>query len=113
MDKKYIMLNGRATTDTLHDIHVNKGEDEYLYDENGNRYIDLASGLWNVSLGYNRELNSDQLEGFRVILDNNIPYIDMTSYTTTIYEQVSREILDFVGEKNFEKFFLLIVVQRH
>lgn len=28
------------------------GENEYLYDENGKRYIDLCSGIWNVPFGY-------------------------------------------------------------
>ncbi|MFD3221767.1 aminotransferase class III-fold pyridoxal phosphate-dependent enzyme [Staphylococcus saprophyticus] len=103
MVKDYIMLNGKGTNQTLHDIQVCKGNNEYLYNNQDKQYLDLASGLWNVSLGYNSELNSNQLEGFRKILDKNIPYIDMTSYNTDIYNQASSNILSFVGNDNFNK----------
>ena len=34
-----------------------KAEGVYLFDENGNKYLDLNSGLWNVNMGYsNREI---------------------------------------------------------
>ncbi|MGL9970316.1 aminotransferase family protein [Enterococcus sp. DIV1420a] len=33
---------------------INKAEGSYVYANNGNKYVDAISGIWNVSLGYSR-----------------------------------------------------------
>lgn len=33
---------------------INKVEGSYVYANNGNKYVDAISGIWNVSLGYSR-----------------------------------------------------------
>ena len=108
---RYAMLNGQLTTNNLHNIEVVRGEKQNLIDVNNRRYVDLSSGLWNVSLGYNEELNFNIKEKFMELLDKNIPYVDMTSYFHELYNSVAEKILDFVDEKNFTEYFILIVVR--
>ncbi|PTI59908.1 hypothetical protein BU090_09210 [Staphylococcus warneri] len=103
MDSNYGFLNGFLRNDTLHKITLHSGENESLIDINNKKYIDLNSGLWNVSLGYNNELNSNIRNAFSDILMRNMPYIDMTSYSHNLYEKVAKKLLDFSQIKNFEK----------
>lgn len=100
---KYSMLNGILGTNTLHNLNIEQGSDEYLIDTDGKKYIDLASGLWNVSLGYNNSLNKNIQEGFSDILSKNIPYLDMTSYYNELYSKVSNKLLDFIDNNHYKK----------
>ena len=34
---------------------VDRGEGIYVYDEEGNRYLDAAASLWYMNIGYGRE----------------------------------------------------------
>lgn len=102
---RYAMLNGQLTTNNLHNIEVVRGEKQNLIDVNNRRYVDLSSGLWNVSLGYNEELNSNIKDKFMELLDKNIPYVDMTSYFHELYNSVAEKILDFIDDKNFDRVF--------
>lgn len=62
-----ILANSAAARDILYQIHsqtnirrhekdgpliITRGEGAYIYDDNGNRYLDAMSGLWCVALGY-------------------------------------------------------------
>ncbi|MCY7810430.1 aminotransferase class III-fold pyridoxal phosphate-dependent enzyme [Bacillus cabrialesii] len=99
-NKSYAIPMGNISQDTLYNIEVKRAEDTYLYDVNNKRYIDLRSGLWNVSLGYNKKLNKNITEKMSDLLELGIPYLDIHSYTHTLYEQYSSELLDFVNEGN-------------
>ncbi|MCO4349240.1 aminotransferase class III-fold pyridoxal phosphate-dependent enzyme [Staphylococcus agnetis] len=101
---KYSILNGTLSND-LPILNIKSAENQYLIDENNKRYVDLASGLWNVSLGYNNELNQNINKVFSYIMHNNIPYLDMTSYYNKLYNSTAEKILDFVNESSFTKVF--------
>ncbi|MGI2244413.1 aminotransferase class III-fold pyridoxal phosphate-dependent enzyme [Staphylococcus cohnii] len=103
MENSYAMLNGKLTDKTLQSLELQKGEGAYLYDNEGKKYIDLSSGLWNVNLGYNNQLNRNIKESISRILDNNLPYVDMTSYYHNIYDRTAKTLLDFVDDKTFKK----------
>ena len=34
---------------------ISKGEGEYVWDVDGNKYLDVTGGLWNVNVGHNRK----------------------------------------------------------
>ena len=34
---------------------ISKGEGEYIWDVDGNKYLDVTGGLWNVNVGHNRK----------------------------------------------------------
>lgn len=103
MSSKYGFLNGFLRNDTLHDIELFSGSRDKLIDINKKKYIDLNSGLWNVSLGYNHELNQNIKKAFSDILDKNLPYIDMTSYSHYLYDEVSQKLIDFIKISDFNK----------
>ncbi|EHD5243183.1 aminotransferase, partial [Staphylococcus pseudintermedius] len=65
----HLLLNGSSCYATYDSLRIEKGDGEYLIDESNKRYLDLCSGLWNVSLGYNSELNKKILMNFKNILD--------------------------------------------
>ncbi|MDI9232118.1 aminotransferase class III-fold pyridoxal phosphate-dependent enzyme [Staphylococcus caprae] len=103
MSNKHGFLNGYLRNDTLHNISLLSGSGSKLLDANNKRYIDLNSGLWNVVLGYNEELNQNFKYAFSKILDNNLSYIDMTSYHHELYEEVAEMIIDFIGKDELQK----------
>jgi len=103
MSSKHGFLNGFLRNDTLHNINLISGIKSKLIDVNKKSYIDLNSGLWNVTLGYNEELNKSFKKAFSEILDNNLPYIDMTSYYHSLYEEVSEMLIDFINKDNLKK----------
>ncbi|GBZ04613.1 TPA: aminotransferase class III-fold pyridoxal phosphate-dependent enzyme [Staphylococcus aureus] len=103
MSNKYGFLNGFLRNDTLHDIELYSGSGDKLIDKNNKKYVDLNSGLWNVSLGYNHELNENIKKSFSDILDNNLPYIDMTSYSHKLYDEVSQKLIDFMKTPDLNK----------
>lgn len=96
------MLNGQLTNETLHNLNIIKGEGDYLINDAHQKYIDFSSGLWNVSLGYSHELNQRIGNKFSKILDNNLPYLDMTSYTNDLYLSTAEILLKFIDESDFK-----------
>lgn len=45
---------------------ITRGEGSYVYDDQGNQYLDAISGLWNVNLGYSRsDINDFMFESVR------------------------------------------------
>ncbi|RIO34075.1 aminotransferase class III-fold pyridoxal phosphate-dependent enzyme [Staphylococcus saprophyticus] len=103
MGNSYAMLNGKLTDETLQSIELKRGENSYLYDNNDNQYIDLSSGLWNINVGYNKELNKNIKKSFSDILDNNLPYVDMTSYLHDMYNVTAKTLLDFIDNEIYKK----------
>lgn len=83
-------------------------EDYCLIDKNNKRYIDLRSGLWNVSLGYNQEWLLRIKNGLNEQLDKRMFYLDAHSYEAELYQKYASRLLDFVnhGSSHFSKVFL-------
>lgn len=88
--------------DTLHNLNINRGSKEKLIDINNQEFIDFNSGLWNVTLGYNTELNQNLKQQFNKVLDQNLPFLDITSYTHSIYNTTAKKLLDFIGIEDYE-----------
>lgn len=101
--KNYAILNGSLSEKTLHDLIINKADENYIYTDENEKYLDFNSGLWNVSLGYNSELNQKINERFSEIFRKNIPYIDIFSYSHEIYNESATVIKNFVGSNSFSK----------
>ena len=61
------------------DFIIEKGEGIYLYDNNGRRYLDLNSGLWNVPFGYG-------ISEYVSIIEQqmkNLHYVNLITMTST------------------------------
>lgn len=67
-----------------------RGEGMFLYDENGKKYIDTISGLWNVSFGYGKNTIADAV----VEQVNQLPYINLYSSSTPVVEKYSNKLID-------------------
>lgn len=98
----YAVLNGQYTDETLYDLEFIKGSECYLIDKNNKRYLDLRSGLWNVSLGYTKKINNLLKIRLDSVLEDGIGYLDIHSYKHDSYDRVSNKLLDILGN-NFEK----------
>ncbi|MCE5034946.1 aminotransferase class III-fold pyridoxal phosphate-dependent enzyme [Staphylococcus cohnii] len=103
MENSYAMLNGELTDKTLQSIELKSGLGSYLYDSVNKKYIDLSSGLWNINLGYNEELNHNIKKRFSEILDLNLPYVDMTSYYHNMYNETAQILLNFIDNEIYKK----------
>ena len=60
IDKQYI-----ANTYNRFPVVLEKGEGVYLYDEDGKKYLDFASGIGVCSLGYGNEKVTNALKNHR------------------------------------------------
>ncbi len=69
-----------------------KCKDEYLYSENGKKYLDLNSGTWNVILGYGREEYNDYINN----LNGNVQFIPNVRFTHNEGEKLSKRILEYL-----------------
>ncbi|MFP7226312.1 aminotransferase class III-fold pyridoxal phosphate-dependent enzyme [Priestia filamentosa] len=103
----YIVPMGPIKQSTLYDIKVEKAEGTYIFGDDGKKYLDLRSGLWNVSLGYNKKLYKEINTAFSEILFKGTPYIDIHSYEHTYYDAFAKALLDFINYKDsdFHKVF--------
>ncbi|MBM0848343.1 adenosylmethionine-8-amino-7-oxononanoate aminotransferase [Staphylococcus epidermidis] len=99
MNNTYKMLNGSLTSKTIQNIEISTAEGCYLYDTENNKYIDLVSGLWNVSLGYSPDLNERVKKSFNKLLNNNLAYVDMTAYSHELYNNTSGQLIKFLENK--------------
>jgi len=95
--KSYFITSNSIEKGPSSGINVVKGDADFLYDHS-KKYLDLRSGLWNVSLGYNNTLLKKIKEEFGLILDNGIPYLDINSYHHDYYDEYSKRILKFMDE---------------
>lgn len=70
------------------------GNNMYLCDENGKKYLDAISGLWNVSFGHtNREINERVNEQLK-----QISYINMISMVAQINEKYANNLIELVQD---------------
>lgn len=74
-------------------LHFDTGNGIYLYDDYGNKYIDLASGLWNVFLGYNNTAIHNAM--FDQI--NKLSYCSLFGYTNKTVIKCANSLLDLTN----------------
>lgn len=102
MGNKYSLLNGNTKSDKLYNINIVSSDVSYIYDNKGNRYTDLNSGLWNVSLGHDKDWSDRVRIGFNEVLKMNLPYLDISSYEHDLYNETAIKLLNFVDEKIYD-----------
>ncbi|HJO93244.1 MAG TPA: aspartate aminotransferase family protein [Victivallales bacterium] len=74
---------------------VSKAEGCYIYDNAGNRFLDLESGVWCTSLGHNHpEVNNTIKEQIDIITHSGY------CYSHKIVQTASEKILNLVGFQN-------------
>jgi acetylornithine/N-succinyldiaminopimelate aminotransferase len=87
-----------------HDIRktdFERGENCYLYDRQGKRYIDFESGIWSTSIGHSHprinQVMKDQID--------KVMHLG-TRYPSYIAEEAALDVLDIVGIKDGKCTFL-------
>ena len=100
LEQYFIGSNGIGDPSSFN-VNVSKAKDSYLYDEN-HKYIDLRSGLWNVSLGYNSKLYNSVKKEFNSLLDRGVPYVDINAFNHELYEGYASELLAFMDNKKYK-----------
>jgi len=78
-----------------------RGENCYLYDEQGKRYVDFESGIWCTGLGHNHPRINQVI---RTQIDKVIHL--GTRYPNVLAEEAAVDILDIVGFENGKGVFL-------
>lgn len=78
-----------------------KCDGQYLYSENGKKYLDLNSGTWNVLLGYNRKEFNKKINE----LNNGVQFIPNVRFTHEQGEQLAKRILDKIPRVYSSVFF--------
>lgn len=96
----YLVLNGSLQAPKLHQLEILSAEDSYLYSSNNKKYIDLNSGLWNVTIGNDKEFNLNMKTALNSVFDNNMLFLDISSYNNPLYEKTAKVLLDFINENN-------------
>ncbi|MCM3670966.1 aminotransferase class III-fold pyridoxal phosphate-dependent enzyme [Mesobacillus maritimus] len=88
-------------------LNITQAEGDYLIDADGKKYLDLRSGLWNVSLGYHDQLYKNIMKDFSTLFERKIPFLDIHAYSHEIYQQYAESLLDFLNKKqpHFSKIF--------
>ena len=85
-------------------VVVDHGEDVYIYDTDGNKYLDFAAGIAVSGLGYSNERYKQALKN----------QIDKLMHISNLYYHVpmmeaGRKVIEATG---MEKYFLLIVERK-
>ncbi len=94
----YALLNGAYTNETLYNLKPVRAEGTYLYNKQNRKYLDLRSGLWNTSLGYEKVLYQQVSDKFTQILEQRLPYIDIHSFQHDSYDEVAQKLLQLTGK---------------
>lgn len=92
-----LVLNGSISAPKLHDIYISYANDTFLYDDKDNKFVDLNSGLWNVTIGNSKSFNNKIKKDMLEIFEYNLPYLDISSYNNTLYDNTSKKLLDFLN----------------
>lgn len=76
-----------------------KGEDIYLYDRDGRKYVDMCSGLWNVPLGYSNE----NIKKHVIRQLEELPYNNLIAFQSDIQQRYASMLIDWLSEEDFSK----------
>lgn len=72
-----------------------KGEGIYLFDQDGRKYLDLCSGLWNVPLGYSNEEIKKHIEKQL----EELPYNNLIAFSSDVQQRYALKLTDWLGER--------------
>lgn len=78
-----------------------KCENEFLYDENGKKYLDMNSGTWNVILGYGRKEYNKSINE----LNENVQFIPNVRFYHKEGEKLSKRIIKLLPGEYHSVFF--------
>ncbi|PTI16726.1 aminotransferase [Staphylococcus warneri] len=92
-----LVLNGSLDASKLHNIYIQSADGSFLFDNNSNKFIDLNSGLWNVTIGNDKEFNNEIKKKIIEIFENNLPYLDISSYNNNLYDDTAEKLLHFTN----------------
>ena len=71
-----------------------RGDGMYVFDQNGKRYLDLCSGLWNMPLGYSegriKAVVNKQME--------QLPFSNLLVFSSDIQTQYAQRLLQWMGD---------------
>lgn len=95
--KSFFITSAAIDKGPSSNLNIIKAKGDSLYSDS-KQFLDLRSGLWNVSLGYNSELIMNIKSQFEIILENKLPYLDINSYNNPVYSAYSSSLLNFMNE---------------
>lgn len=101
----YFMCDGHVVNHNRLDLEVAHAEGNFIFDTNGKRYLDLRSGLWNTSLGYDSDLYHNIKLEIDDLMNKKIPFIDIHSYNYKIYNELGEKIISFCKNDMFQAMF--------
>ncbi len=81
--------------DTKYMLNIVKGEGVFLYDNDGRRYIDANSGLWNVNLGYSDKFIK---EAMKKQIDE-LPYINPITLSSNLAIELSNDLCELTHDQ--------------
>ncbi|HDX9652460.1 TPA: aminotransferase class III-fold pyridoxal phosphate-dependent enzyme [Bacillus wiedmannii] len=99
-NNSYVVPMGKVTQSPFYNIVIEEAKDSYLLDTNRKKYLDLRSGLWNVSLGYKQELYQRISSQFDSYLQKSLTFLDIHAYNHPLYNEYSNDLLHFINEKD-------------
>lgn len=81
--------------------NIIKTKDQYLYDDKGNKYLDMNSGTWNVILGYNKEEYNKSIKD----INNDVGFIPNVRFSHKEGDRLSKRILSLTDNYYKSVFF--------
>lgn len=81
-------------------LNITKAKDFYLIDHFNRYFVDLNSGLWNVSLGYSN-VNEGIINQLSQSLKNGMFYIDTRTHENDLFETYSQKLLRFINNDSY------------
>lgn len=103
MTNKHYILNNGISKETMYSFYVEKMDEVFIWDSEGKKYTDLKSGLWNVSLGYDKILYEEVSNEFTRQLLNGGSYVDISSYNHYLFDVAAEKLLNFVNDPKYNK----------
>ncbi|MGG5342732.1 aminotransferase class III-fold pyridoxal phosphate-dependent enzyme [Enterococcus sp. AZ192] len=95
----YLVPMGDITTVNDNKITIVRAEEEYVFDGEQKRFVDLRSGLWNVNLGYKKELHAAISRRFTDQLLKKLTYLDIHSFHHPLYQEYAVGLSTFVDKE--------------
>lgn len=96
MKYNYVVPMGDLSFADNNKLTLIRAENEYVFDSNQKRYLDLRSGLWNVNLGYKTVLYGAIQQRVNEQLSTNLTYLDIHSFHHPIYQEYAKKLCTFV-----------------